>query len=333
MIKFSSFMPSMNKKNIAEVAKEANKVVTEVVAPKVEKALPKTVQNTDGSLTRVLSNGNKVEIYHNNGVTTRKVYAPNGERILEDTKKFSTEQVGNKTIKTKEVNRKTNPENLPEWQKAFSYKAERVYKDNKLVGMRETETAPYELYKGNDYRTNRVKTTCVTKSYVDPNRKVFDFYHQKYLDIPAATGYVKVFNGEGNAKRVVDKKYIPDAFANVTRRENGAGGFKPAYNMGLRSYKNGAIPGFSVDQTWRNVFIRYNKKGLPKPAYIGSNGVYSKYTDKQFDNMSLKEMRLATEQYQPSIDMNNRNYGAIYSPRSRAHLNLQFLDEPYPNHN
>ena len=332
MIKFPSFMSAMNKKNVAEVAKEANKIVSEVVAPKVEKVLPKTVQNADGGLVRVFDNGKKVEIYHNNGVTTRKVYSPRGQIILEDTKKFSTEQVGNKTIKTKEVERKTNHECEPNFQTVFSYKAERVDKDNKLVGMRETEKSPYELYKGNEVTPNRVKSTYVTKSYVDSNRKAFDFNTQQYLDSPAVNGYVKVFKDDGSVKRVVDKKHIPDGFSHITNRENGAGGYKPAYNMGLTSYGNYAFPGSLVDQTWSNALIKYNKKGLPMPAYVGSNGVYSKYTKEQLDNMSLKEMRIETEKYQPLIDREGI-YSVNYSPRCIDALNLSFLDKPYPKHN
>ena len=320
MIKLSNLISAVNKGNLA---KEANRSVSEAVAQKTRLLYPKTVPNANGGLTRFLGNGNQIEIFNKDGVTIRNVYDPNGNRILEDTKKFLTEKVGDKVVKTKEVNRKISVHGRLDTQ--TSYKAERDYKDNKLLGMRETEIAPYILNKGGEVTPTRNYLTYVTKSYYDPNRKAFNFKKQEYIDTPAANGYVKIFKGDGQAKRVVDKKLIPKTFYS-TDREHGLGGYKPEFNMGLNS--NTIMPGSQVDPTATNCFIRYNKKGLPMPSYVGYDGIYSKYTKQELDNMSLKEMREAAAIYQP-LYKKEGEYSVKYSPSTGDFLNLRFLDIPY----
>lgn len=293
-----------------------------------EKVL-KTIVNTDGSLSRTLANGNKVIISQKNGTTARKVYNQYGQLLLDDTKKLSTEQVGNKTIRTKEVKRSVERINYGNTDynhgHEFYYKADRVYKDGNLVGMRETEKAPVEYWShGGEkiypcYELKENPRTYVTKTYADSNKKVFNFNTQKKIDIPnGENGYVKYFEGTGKDKRIVDKRNIENTNVFTTQRDLGVGGYKPVVNMGIGNMKKtGGYPastGEMLDSAWG--MTRYNAKGLPMPMYTGQNGIYGKYSQADLNAMSLKEMRQLAEKY----------HQVHYT---EFPLGLSHLDKPY----
>ena len=144
----------------------------------------KTVVNSDGSMSKLFSNGSRLRISSYNVevdgvrrvITERRLYNKDGIEVLSDRKWFDTKQVGNKTVKTKKVNREVSCLNSqaslgsceinPDSVRIYNYKADRVYQDSKLVGMRETQS---ELSSKSGIGFHK---TAVTKCVADPGKTI-----------------------------------------------------------------------------------------------------------------------------------------------------------------
>ena len=319
MVNVSKIFSMINQVKVAKVGKTASNMAEQAVQKMDKGAIVddvyKTVVNPDGSMSKLFSNGNRVVKCEKNGITARKVYNQYGELVLEDTKKLTTEQVGNKTVRTKEINRevsaidyRTDLSSIGREHRAiaFYYKADRVYLDHKLVGMRETENC------FGDRITRKLhpdlpKVTHVTKSVPVPNRTITYLPNgaDREIDsgIPAMKGFVKTFERSGKDKRVVEKCDKLDVnWMHRGKRDYGVGAYKPIRNMGLSSdlpdlHGYGVGTGYGYDTRWQRLF--YNKRGLPMPQKLDWNkGVYAKYSEEDFADMSLKEMRELAEKYQ-----------------------------------
>lgn len=316
----------------------------------------RTVVNPDGSMTKVLSNGDKVVISKNaEGQTVRQVFR-NGNLMVDDLKTLSHYKVGDKTVNVKEFNRQINKMYyvgegsersfvIPRDEAyAFNYKAERVMNaDGKLLGMRETEFFPAHYGPSGEYipemsyitKTADIngKTHGYVKKFVQYNENLAETYGK-----PTVNRYIRDCRNfavhhakktDGNVKRVVEKSdfFISGYYGRVEPKgiTNGLGAYKPVLNSGVAPRRRGSgypvFTGDKIDQDklWKDV--EYNKKGLPLPT-----------NDVPSDNMSLRDMRLFVSQnhsrkyYDPEHPIAYTGYG-VWRIKDYG---LKALDKPLP---
>ncbi|MCI1273290.1 MAG: hypothetical protein LKG27_02510 [Clostridiaceae bacterium] len=320
-------LAKMGEKPLQEIGKDSKAI--EMAFKNGQKGLSQTIIGADGSLARTLSNGNKVVIKNTNGITSRMVYDRSGSLLVNDTKTFGTEQVGNKIIRTKKYER-TVTDNIrgeaanervvrdPNMSYRFNYKADRVYDgNNNFLGMRETETAPATLYKGEIPSWAKVPgKTYVTKTV--PTKNFLYDENGVVTKSLEGRGFVKTFNQTENGNRVISK----DLASLYNSSHYGAGAYKPIFNASTLSSDYMYQTGMKLSPVW--TANQYNLKGLPMPIYCSG----TKLDRSVLNDKSLKEMRMLSQEESCRLRyLSETERPIIYSDPSRD--GLEFLDKIY----
>ena len=322
----------------------------------------RTVLNADGSMTKVLSNGDKVVISKNaEGRTVRQVFRSDN-LMVDDTKSLSKYKVGNKTVRVKEINRNINTMyNAGQGSErrliiphdnafAFNYKAERVLdKDGKLFGMRETEFFPAHYdhcgryVPDNTYVTKTAYTGDVVtdamgykpswkgyvKQFIGSNGPVADKLEQSAVNARILGGRIRDYSNPvtqtvGNKKRIVDKFYI------VTKGYPGQE-YVRGTTGGLGQYKpivNSEVRNrYALGGGYASTGERLDGSRLYQPPSFNEKGLPLPFGIKVPSNeMSLKDMRLFVENN--LAPKNSSEYPIRYM--GLHDCGLGFLDKPYP---
>lgn len=253
------------------------------------------ITSVGSEIYKTLASGMKVSTRTEGNKVFTKLFDRDGKLLIDRTKSFERNIVGNKKVITKNEERIVNIKGANgELADSFGFKysADRVYyKDGKFLGMRETEYKPGRVAYGSGENPleHMHNMKHVTKS-VPTYDQVFSYVPFGYLKSPVAKSFVKdIVNG------VTIRKFASELIDGMKYkyRELPVGCRKPQYNNTIykqaHAYLGEAATGGDFYETGMFLrgtpTIRYNKKGLPLPDDIG----LKEYN--QMENMPLKNMR------------------------------------------